>query len=367
MPSHAFPASYAEARASFLRDAALRTRVIESATHPRVVGAEGEPLAIDFALLGEREAPALLIVLSGTHGVEGFCGSACQVALLRDDAFVDDVRAGGTAVLLVHAVNPYGFSHLRRANEDNVDLNRNFRDFSQPRPDNAAYAELHSMLVPDTWPPTAGNTAALMGIVARHGMRAFQAIVSGGQNAFSDGLFYGGSEPAWSNGAVRDALARHGAQRSRIAWLDLHTGLGPPGGVERIWAGHDDAADVTRARTWWGADVTSFHDASSSSAALSGAMYTAVYDACPAAEFTGITLECGTRPLQEIFHALRAEQWLHNHPSAPASARASIKRALRDAFHVESPEWQDAALRHAREAALAGVRGLAAGALATRS
>ena len=29
---------------------------------------------------------------------------------------------------MIHALNPFGFAHLRRANEDNVDLNRNFVD-----------------------------------------------------------------------------------------------------------------------------------------------------------------------------------------------------------------------------------------------
>ena len=56
-------------------------------------------------------------------------------------------RARGVDVLMLHAINPHGFSHLRRGNEDNVDLNRNFIDWTAPPPGNAAYADLHPALV----------------------------------------------------------------------------------------------------------------------------------------------------------------------------------------------------------------------------
>jgi hypothetical protein len=89
------------------------------------------------ARLGAADAPALLVLSSACHGVEGFCGSGAQVALLGDASFHAAVRQSGTAVLFVHALNPYGFSWWRRTTHENVDLNRNFHDFSQPLPANA--------------------------------------------------------------------------------------------------------------------------------------------------------------------------------------------------------------------------------------
>ena len=68
--------------------------------------------------------------------------------LLRDDAFCAEAVATGTSVLFYHAVNPHGFSHGRRVNEDNIDLNRNFRDFSRPIPRNDAYADVHAFMLP---------------------------------------------------------------------------------------------------------------------------------------------------------------------------------------------------------------------------
>ena len=39
---------------------------------------DGGALALDVATLGEPDAPAVLLIVSGTHGVEGFTGSALQ-------------------------------------------------------------------------------------------------------------------------------------------------------------------------------------------------------------------------------------------------------------------------------------------------
>ena len=56
-------------------------------------------------------------------------------------------------MLHVHAINPYGFSHTRRATQENVDLNRNFVDFSAQLPENGGYTEIHDLLLPPEWPP----------------------------------------------------------------------------------------------------------------------------------------------------------------------------------------------------------------------
>jgi len=125
---HYFSATYAEARQKFLQAARAADAAIEAHVNPNASGAEGEELATDVARFGDKDAEALLIVISGTHGNEGFCGSGCQTGFIGEG--VIDARPKSVAVLIAHAINPYGFSHIRRVAEDNVDLNRNFRDFS---------------------------------------------------------------------------------------------------------------------------------------------------------------------------------------------------------------------------------------------
>jgi hypothetical protein len=354
-----FSQSYAEARDKFLTAAKACAAPVYREVHPSERGAEGEELSMDLAQLGAKGAGALLLT-SGTHGVEGFCGSGCQVALLHDDGFLAEAARAGIAVLMLHAVNPYGFSHLRRANEDNVDLNRNFRDFHAPLPENKAYAELHRYLLPAVWPPPDDNESHLDAWQAKHGAKAYQAAVSAGQFHFADGLFYAGSRPSWSNAALRVMLRSEVAQRPRLGWIDFHTGLGPSGHGEKIYAGPDDATEVARARAWWGAEVTSFFDGSSTSARVSGVLCGAAYDECPHTEVTAMALEYGTCPLEETLEVLRAEQWVHNHGEAPAAQRQEIKERMRNVFYIESNDWKTQVYAQARSACLMAVTRLAA-------
>jgi hypothetical protein len=354
----AFARDYREARDKFHAAATAHALQVERHVHPSARGAQDEELSIDVVLFGDRDAEQLLFVTSGLHGVEGFCGSGCQVALLRDEFALSAVRQSKTSVLFCHAVNPYGFSHLRRTNEDNVDLNRNFCNFAEPLKSNDQYAQLHAIVVPASWPPTPENSAALASSMARFGLPALQAAISRGQSEFADGLFYSGRSPAWSNVVLRDVLACHGRSRRRLAWIDLHTGLGPWGHGEKIHLGPDDEVMLARGRAWFGDDVTTMYDGSASSAVVDGVCYHAVLDACPDAEYTGITLEFGTRPLTEVMQALRAEQWLANHDRVGEPLRGAIKRQMRDAFYEDSPSWRAMTYGQARVVVLQAVRGL---------
>ena len=109
-----FSAAYAEARVKF-RDAARAADArLSEYLLPDLLGPRGESLAVDVAVLGPKAPEAMLLLISGTHGVEGFCGSGCQVGYLADDlAGALPARAGA---ILVHGLNPYGFAWLRRVN-----------------------------------------------------------------------------------------------------------------------------------------------------------------------------------------------------------------------------------------------------------
>src|SRR5450755_1020097 len=339
-PVRHFAQSYVEARDKFVSAAHAAGARQFRHVHPSERGADGEELSMDFAFVGKTRAKGLLLLLSATHGVEGFCGSGCQVALLHDDVFLKAIERAGVEVLMLHALNPYGFSHLRRVNEDNADLNRNFVDFRAPLPVNGAYAEIHTLLLPAKWPPRADTESKLDAWVAANDAKAYQAAVSGGQYQFPEGMFFGGTAPAWSNLVLRAVLREHAAKREQLGWIDFHTGLGPRGHGEKIYAGVDYSADVARTKAWWGADVTSFLDGTSTSAPLTGINGTAARDECPNAAFAGIALEYGTYPVEQILEAFRAESWVHHHPKAPKAQRDEIKRTFRDMFYVDADDWK---------------------------
>ncbi len=354
-----FAQSYAQARGKFIAAAEAAGLDVHAHRHP-LLGRDGEELAMDVVRCGPADAPAVLIVSSGCHGVEGFCGSGVQGALLADADFRRAARAAGVAVLYVHALNPYGFSWWRRVTHENVDLNRNWQDFSVPLPANPEYDRIAHLLLPATWPPSADNEAALAAYARQYGERAWQTALSAGQYVHPEGLFYGGHNPTWSQQTLRHVLQEHGRRCVRLGWIDLHTGLGPSGVGERIFACRDDAAALARARRWWGQGVTSIYDGSSTSALLSGLMWMGAYQECPQAEYTGIALEYGTLPLQQIVMNLRAEQWMENHPEAPADVRAAVKQRFRDAFYTDTPAWKARIVEQGLDAARQAVAGLGA-------
>lgn len=359
--AQAFSPSYALARQKFLAACVAAGIPVES--HPLPLpGADGEALAMDVARDGPADAERVLILTSACHGVEGHCGSGVQVAALHDAEWRAAARGAGVAVVYIHALNPHGFSHGRRVTQENVDLNRNFQDFSAPLPANKAYARLHALLLPPNWPPAPADEAALAQWIDKHGMGEFQAAVTQGQYAFADGMFFGGQAPTWSQRTLRPVLRQHAGRARRLAWIDIHTGLGPNGLGERIFAGNDDAAAYARASAWWGSDgatpVTSIYDGSSASPLLTGLMWNSAYDECPLAEVTGIAIEYGTEPLMEVLAAMRGDHWLHLHPEAAPELAEAIRQRMRAAFYTDSDTWKRRIVEQAREALFQAAQGL---------
>lgn len=351
-----FSQSYREARQRFLAAATRAGATVEAHVHP-LKGAEGEEIAMDAAPVGSADAPSLFVVSSGTHGPEGFAGSACQLALLGDELLARAAR-GGIALLLVHAVNPYGFSHTMRTNEDNIDLNRNFNDFSQPYPANDTYEQVHPLLVPATWPPSDEDEARLAEAMAKvAGIRT--PGVSSGQATHPDGLFYSGTAPSWSNRTVRAILRKHGAGRKHIAWIDVHTGLGPYGHGEKIFGRHS-AETLARARDWWGRDLMVSTMTDSVSPRTTGHITGSAPQECPDSAITPMTLEYGTLPNPDVRRALRGQAWLFGHPDAPADTANAIRRATRDAFYIDADDWKGMILGQFRALALQTINGLSA-------
>lgn len=348
-----FSSTYAQARRKFLHAADAARLTTRSYPHP-LPGRESEHLAMDVAIDGDPQAQKMLIVSSGCHGLEGFAGNGIQVFALQDGSLRRRARAAGVALVHIHGLNPHGFSHLRRTTHENVDLNRNFHDFSRPLPRNDSYRQVHPLLLPVQWPPPAETEAALMELMQTAGIKALQAVVARGQHEFPDGLFFGGKAPCWSNLTLRRVLRETAGHVRHLAWIDIHTGLGPPGVGERILA-CDPGEPERRARAWWGPAVTSIFDDTSTSTFLTGLMWTAAGEECPQAEYTGIALEFGTVPLLEVMQALRADSWLHARlqaggPQPPEAVVQAIRRQMMQAFFVDSDDWKSRVVEQARQA-----------------
>ena len=328
--------TYEDARGRFLDAATAAGATLTSRAHPQT-GPAGEDLAIDVAEPGVTSAASTLIIVSGTHGVEGFTGSALQTHWLETSAAnrPDDVR-----VVLVHAFNPHGFAWVRRVNEDNVDLNRNFVDWSEPPPTNEDYGGIAQLLVPEEWDEDTrqATTMQLLEFAERESFERLQAVVSGGQYTHPTGVFYGGAGPVWSHLWLQEnALLLAGASQ-QVCVLDLHTGLGPWGHGELI--SHEGRGDAgyERGTKWWG-DVRSMVDGESVSADLSGDWLGRIQSFLPQCEVTSVALEFGTVDTVTVLQALRADAHLHAHGDPTGSEAADVRAQVRAAFADDDPAW----------------------------
>lgn len=355
-----YSASYSEAREKFLRACEARELPVESHLNPHAKGILGEDLTSDVAWIGALDAPKVLLVMSGTHGVEGYCGSAQQIALLESSVF-DDLPPD-LSVLMVHAMNPYGFSHDRRVNENNIDLNRNFIDFSAPDRPNSGYSQIHEWILPTDWngPAREQADASIAQYIEQHGLKAFQAAVSSGQYDFPDGLFYGGDAPSWANTMFRDVISNRLGNAQSIGAIDFHTGLGPFGYGELIAIGAEK--QKSRARQWYGEQVTDPEAGTSTSADLDGMVAHGLVETLTNAEIAFITIEFGTYDINEVLTALRGDNWLYRHGPADIESylAVNIKRDIRRAFYPETDEWKQAVWSLSKEVVGLAIQGILA-------
>ena len=335
-----FSATYAEARDKFRAAALAVGAALETIRHP-LRGPGGAFLACDVARLGPSGATRVLVTISGTHGVEGHCGSGAQVASLREGLFAG--LPPDLAIVAIHAINPHGFAWTRRVTEDNVDLNRNFVDHTMPYPLNPGYTTLRAAICPDNWDPATRVTTrqTLDSYSQTHGAMALQKAISGGQYEDPDGVFFGGHAATWSNRTLRRIFGDIGSTAREIAVIDYHTGLGPYGHGELITSAHANRPAFARLCDWLGRDqLTSPDLGNSSSAPLVGVNATGMREAAPRAQVSVVALEFGVRPLTETLDALRADAWLHAHGPFGSTEWSEIKAAMRATFYGDEPSWK---------------------------
>lgn len=335
-----FSASYAAARAKFREAAKAAGADLQSFANPEL-GPDGGALATDVARIGPKDASRVLLAMSATHGAEGFCGSGIQSGWLAEN-LVTKLPAG-VAVVLVHAINPYGFAWVRRVNEDNIDLNRNFVDHSKQLPQNDGYRELRDFICPPDWSAESEAHAKQMfdAYQQRTSATDLQAAIMNGQYWDKDGVFYGGTGPSWSRRTLAAALAPYAATTRQAAFIDLHTGLGPYGVGEIICNDFAGTPGAARVRDWFGPEATMLDDGSSTSTAVTGDTSFGVAAALPDTTITGITLEYGTVPVPDMIDAVRADNWLHVHGKLDSDQGRKIKSEIRYTFYPDEKKWKE--------------------------
>lgn len=322
-----FSKSYQVARSRFIA-AACRAGARMDELHLDAMGPAGAPLAIEIAWFGLDNPSRVVIHSSGIHGVEGFAGSAVQLALLDSDF---SIPADG-ALIVVHCLNPFGMAWLRRVNERNVDLNRNFIPDPLDRTGVAdTYCQVDSLLNPARMPsgPDLFYPRALHCIL-KYGMPALRQAVAEGQYEFPEGLFFGGKEFEKGPLLYLAWLSLHLKSVRRVFAIDVHTGLGKwgkealylRGSGEQPDQAHDLGAKLGR---------TLVTDAPAHGAyEIRGMLSDAFGLLDPAPEWSFVLQEFGTYPALMVLNALRQENyWYHHGDTRPEHwSRQRLKSML---------------------------------------
>lgn len=355
-----FSPTYATARGRFLLAADRAGARVDVLTNTAASAPDGGTLTSDVAVLGPPDADGALLVFSGTHGPEGFVGSAAQIALL--DSLAGRANELAVRVVLVHAINPWGFAHISRTTENNVDLNRNFIDWRAAPPINTPYAELHPWLCPPEWSARslADADAGREAWIVKHGQDTYVDVTSRGQYSHPDGLNYGGAGREWSNQALETIIGRHLADVKRIALIDWHTGLGERGEPFFLCFNERGGPGWQRACSWWGRENVETKGGfdGASRPKYTGLLFHGVQDFAAGAEVTGAVIEFGTLSQAEMRRALQIDRYLKFGGALAAQQRAAIREQLLDAFSPFSPDWQRSVLGHAIEIQRQALQGI---------
>jgi predicted deacylase len=351
-----FPKDYREGRHNFIAACEPAGAEIVTRVHPTATGPDGKALFIDCALTGSRHARKALLLIAGTHGVEGTFGSGALTGLLRNGlpARLDT----DTRLVMIHALNPYGFAWDRRVTEDNIDLNRNFIDHANP-PENPAYAALADAIAPSDISDAALREAdaKLEAFVAKHGERALQDAMTPGQYRFPKGLFFGGTALTWSARMLKDILDEHLPDAETLIAIDFHTGLGEFGEAELIVEDLPGTPAFERAMRMWGA-VVSTETGESLSSPLNGTLDQAFAAWRGHTKLNFAVLEMGTTSWPQTIAALRKDNWLYGYADGKSPDAADIRRQLRSAFAPDDATWRKKAFVAAETTVASAVKAL---------
>lgn len=302
-------------------------------------GPHGEMLAIDIAWLGADRPRRVLLHSSGLHGVEGFAGSAIQLQLIDE---LPQLPEDG-AVVIVHVLNPYGMAWLRRVNEHNVDLNRNFL-----APDEAyvgapsGYARLNQWLNPESPPRRDGFFTRAIALITKYGMPMLKQTIVGGQYDFPRGLFYGGARLQEGPRLYQTFLEERLDSAERVLAIDVHTGLGKSGRDTLLAASEEGSVAYQRLREMFGDHVSSFDPEASVAYAIRGGYPSLLSRALGDVQVDFITQEFGTYPAIRVLHALREENRCHHYVNVDLNHPA--KQRLKEAFCRDNNPWRRAVL-----------------------
>lgn len=350
--------SYEEARALFLSNVeALKASEPELQLHSLTIPTKTkETLVTDAIYLppksGKKER--LLILTSGVHGIEGFTGSALQNLFISENFW--QLRDENLGILIVHAVNPYGFKFERRVSENNVDLNRNF-DISKDlfAIKNDGYEKISYMLNP-TEAANAGFWDRMKFYVTcieaiwKYSMDSLRRAILRGQYEEAEGIYFGGTDFEPQKELLEKEINSAAAGYRQVLLIDLHTGYGRRGHLHLFADRSPDINAVYLGKIFGGYELDygkkeDFYETTGGFVVFGGKLLR------PAIEknqtrYAGMTFEFGTLDSQKTLGSLDSlyrmvrENQKFQHGAQSKQESEEIQRLFHEMFYPSDLEWR---------------------------
>ena len=232
--SEYFYNSYEEIRSHLQqRVSELRKNNIKVETSEYAVDKEDNLYIDNIYLPAEKQKTNLIVLTTGVHGMEGYIGSVMLDVFFEE--IYPDIDTDKTGILIVANVNPYGMKYMRRYNENNVDLNRNFiLDWdSFDMTSNKDYPEVKEFLQPEgkignaLWHEAGFYLSLAKEALTKGADKVSDALLTG-QYEYPEGVYYGGSGDEISTAYLKDVFnGCLDGEYENIVHIDIHSGYGP--------------------------------------------------------------------------------------------------------------------------------------------
>ena len=312
----------------------------------------GDDYTMDFAIF-KGSPEKVLIHASGTHGVEGFVGSAIQAKVLSEW----NATSPGTrpTIVFVHAVNPYGFAKLRRFNEENVDLNRNHltrEEWSialKRDPNIANFASLWESVGPRRAPNLLDRYLFLFQAgywVARNGFEACKRAIVTGQYFDETAPYFGGKEQQRSIDVLAEGLRPVMELAKKAIFIDVHSGLGPLG-VDTFMVDDKEQQEVAESIFPHRVEAHGGAGASSGYELMMGGL--SIQKMFPSVNVVEVTEEFGTIPGIFVARNIILENAAY-HYARDSHLHEITQQWLRDAFYPQTMVFKRKVLAYGLDA-----------------
>lgn len=243
-----FPKDYVASRQRFRDEMKQIVKPVEIGFW-KVPSSTDDDLCVDYAWLPSFATPKdLLILISGIHGAETYAGSAVLQLFLKE--ILPEINRSHLGILIVHAMNPYGFKNHCRSTENKVNLNRNFSVSGELFKSKNSQAERLNNMFVSRRPVTSIQSDLIQSMKIKDGGVYFSDVsvdelikgISPGQFDREDDHEYGGKKLEPQSEALIQKIKEIIPPYENIVVLDIHTGLGHRGRLHLLTDGEDQSA-----------------------------------------------------------------------------------------------------------------------------